>query len=928
MNATKGLVSLAVALAGVLSGFAEAVDISGKDPSDWPRSGDIAITSGTITVTDDEVDIVAGWDTVAMQPSATLQINNTSKPLVFKAKIGGNCWFRADDSCGLTLAGDNSGHWGNQRFKFVDSNIIVAHEYGLGKKDNLLPCEFTYTVGKSTGNLTFHDPAWDEPGFTGKKAFTNHCHIIFKLSGTAAYPDDGKFLAIGSSAADEYFVQDANLLFDYTAKQTSFRYNYEQISGQFGPSFQTTGYTFTRQSKDYAGELRFSGETKINGAYVENTTQFGNWVNYHRNTHFGHSGGTHIIYARDQGNDFLEADDVFDDFVAGCDPVGYQPIAMDQSVYKNSMNLQGHSVRFKNFQNYYSAVPTEKSSGYYYLTSAVPTTVTLYRATKTGEDTEKPTPTELRGAVSLVVDNGITNRISTRVSKTEGTLTVKSGSALVYQWNGGWAGSDVTVEAGATIDAQSAKSFATATAALVLEDGARFVMHAGIPVKFTSVTAGGTTLDVGDYTRARLRDEFGLGDAFVGDDDAVLFVADEIGEFKGWPDAPGATVDIPKNFTVTVAETDLENVAKAAKIRMDEGAKLVFSSLTGAVRLNANVLGYGTIRFVDCADVEIAGDNSGLSSSASVYIENSKVRVLKGSGLGSAWSGRATLAFGTDATRRVYFGAADTADTVTNLAPIRLDYVSTGTKCYLGEGVAGKKLVLAGDVKIAKVGTYVLQFFGEVEFLSDIDGLAWSSTRAIKFNGGIENNVGAHVTFGEGVDISVSGDTSANTYALYHNGASHPNGVNTPLFTYKCANRQERIGTLHFNVPDVEIASPNVFGTAETTECTLYYFGDVGLYLNTLRLSGNDASFASFASQYAAAHAPAAHYADVESPVPAYLVYAKAAEAAGIVRAYPNKPPFVLHVPFEGKDYWLNISRAPVASPVALAAGEGRLSGE
>ena len=60
---------------------------------------------------------------------------------------------------------------------------------------------------------------------------------------------------------------------------------------------------------------------------------------------------------------------------------------------------------------------------------------------------------------------------------------------------------------------------------------------------------------------------------------------------------------------------------------------------------------------------------------------------------------------------------------------------------------------------------------------------------------------------------------------------------------------------------------------------------------------------------------------------PAYLVYAKAAEAAGIVRAYPNKPPFVLHVPFEGKDYWLNISRAPVASPVALAAGEGRLLG-
>lgn len=759
MKATKCLVSLALALAGVSSGFSAAVDISGKDPSEWPTSGDIAITSGTITVTDDEVDIAAGWENVTISSSATLKINNTSKPLVFKAKINGNCWFRADDSCGLTLAGDNSGHWGNQNFKFVDSNVIVAHEYGLGKNDKNLRCEFTYTVGKTTGNLTFHNPAWDDPDFTGKKAFTNHCHILFRLSGTEAYPDDGKFLAIGSSAADEYFVQDGNFLFDYTAKQTSFRYNYEQISGQFGPSFQTTGYTFTRQSKDCAGELRFSGTTKINGAFVENTTQFGSWLNYHRNTHFGHSGGTHIIYARDQGNDFLESDNVFDDFVAGCDPIAYQPIAMDQSVYKNSMDLQGHSVRFKEFQNYYSAVPTATSSSHYYLTSSVPATVTLYRETKTGADTANPTPTELRGAVSLVIDNGVTNRLSTRLSKTTGTLTVKSGSALVYQWKGGWAGSAVTVEAGACLDALSERALSAGTAVLTVEAGGKLRLHAGSDAVFTAATVGGQRIYADDYTVASLKEAYPAAvDCVEGDDTAVVKVTGL--PWTGWPDVEGGFAEVPKNASVAITDDDVEKVAKLSEIWLCAGSTVTCSS-TAALAIRAKIAGSGTFRIVNAENVVILGDNSNLVAPGCFYIENSAVAVSNRFGLGSAQTGAATVNFGS-ISRKLVFGL-ENCRAFTNDVALVLGQVGSGAVGWIGSSATDEYLVQNADVTLTAFRDYVtrLTYGGNVEFAAG----TVSVSGALYLYG----DMFAHLTFGAGASF-VNTTSTPKTIAFYGAG--------------------------------------------------------------------------------------------------------------------------------------------------------------
>lgn len=708
MGTLKTLV-MSVACAAVAAGSIRGEDLVWTDwdgTGEMPTSGNVRLTwkSGGYDVvidTEEEMTAVEGWDNLMFKAdgSTYLTFANTTRPVTFRANVTGAAGagtLRADGSCGLVLAGDNSAR--KVAFSFKNSRVTVAHEYGLGGADSSA-VEVTYMSPSTTGGLWFH---WD-----GENTFVNHCAIICDSDIPAGSYKDGQ-MYFGSSAVDEYFVQDADLYMkipNAANKKIRFRNNFEQISGSFGIKEYSSNYFCT--AGDAGAVVRFSGTTRFTTVNPKNAAQKGSWyilpggrVNYY----FGSTGGFYCNQiAANNANIFCDIDDPFRPDVLHPDVIGVtylQPYA--NASPGNILNLNGHDATLPYINPNDAA--TESSTTYYCLTSAVPATLTLSAAEGQVTAGEKAGAFEVAGAASLVIDNHRSNIYACKVSRTTGSLTVNSGT-LTYKWNGGWDGGAVTI-AGGVVDAESVKSFAGGKAALTISSGS-LNLHSGAPVSFAAATINGTELDPGDYTVKSLREDYALGDFVTGDDTAILAVGSS-SEWTGWPSEPGATASVPKNTAVYIDDADVEKVGTVGKIILGVGSSVTCRN-TKPLAVSAPISGYGEFRIKDIsAGVTLSDDNSKLAAPGRFVIENSKVTVAHEFGLGSERTAAATIAYG--AAGVIAFTNPD-GPAFTNHVALVLSCNSGSPNQILGSESTDTYFVQANDLTVPKIDSYYKFYF-------------------------------------------------------------------------------------------------------------------------------------------------------------------------------------------------------------------------
>ena len=846
----------AVATAAV--GFAFASIVAGAatfdGTGDWPTGGDVELVA-TVQVDDTHVAAVAGWQTLTIASGCRLNFVNTGTAATLAATVSGAGKIGAVDSVGLTISGDNRNFAGG--CAFTNSAVTVANEYGLGGPSTAA-ADVYFT---KTGTLGALDFQW-----AGQTAFTNHCSLTFAC---AENYTGTKAMYLGSLSADTYFVQDADFTFataNAAKRYLKFRGNTEFISGKFRSTVTSVSLY---SSADPGATITFSGTAKIciggentNNSNVQDWFLLGQSAAYT----FGHTGGTHArAIALNVGAVVLAGDGLFTDYLATGEQYGcntWQSYTVNQSGYKNRFDLNGHDVVFHRFATANNTVK-DGTTNYHIITSSEPAAVSLVGDGNGVDNTNVAAP-EFQGKASLTVDNNITNRLATRVSSPDGTLSVKSG-VLVYQWNGGWDGTAVRIEGGAIV-ANSARAFSGGHSALTMTGG-KMVLSSAYPVMFSTATIGGNELEPDSYTLAALRDVHGLGEYFEGDDDAVFSVLGASGVWTGWPTTAGATAQVPQDATVFITDGDVANVAGLGKIMLGAGSTVVCSGLTQWLNISAAVSGYGTFRIVDSAGVTLLGDNSKLISPGHFDIANSYVAVSNRCGLGSTKTAAASVSFSTR-DRPLVFGLAD-GSVFTNNVGISVSQTSaSSTQIAFGTDSKDQWLVQNGDFTTSVNGNYSnrIMIRGSVEFAKSF--LAPNS-QSYCFNG----DSGGSIKFGR--NARISGKNNSLSFLAYLPDRRASEGYGTGRFVFACTN-QTGLTALGINIADLVFEADNVVGAPGETATILNYFNNAAsawYYMSVIDLNGHDQAFDRFASQTDRINKPgdAGKYAIVTSAVPATL---------------------------------------------------------
>ena len=625
---------------------------------EWPTSGDIMIPANvTITVDDEHVDAVAGWNNVYLSNTKSMLVfANATKPATYNAAdTCANGVLRAENSCGLRITSTNPGQkFKNGHYEFYNSRVTVVHENGLcpGSSARL----YFLASAENNGNLSFHDAKWDEPGFTGVKAITNHCQILIDQ-----VAESGKVRAyVGSDAMDEYFVQDAGL---YIVPNTSNKYlglrnNYEQISGEFGTCNESWSVNvYTGQSPWYSttlgAQIRFSGTTAItqNGPNaVLSMLCLGSSSDWY----FGMSSGYHATsFSQNIGVCHILADNVFHDTDASTIPtppdklVVLTPYIHDQTTVAdtNAWNLHGHTFTIASIGNANNGV-TATSTGFDVFESAEPATLVLaegwykyYGGATTKCTTRGATSTcaaLFTGAVSVEIANAATNVFATKVSTSTGTMTVRNDSTAEFKWKGGW-GSRLVVEESGQVILDESNTALSAWPELEIAAGGKLVLAAGVTaVKFASFKCGETDIPEGDYTIGSLKAKYGIGD-FVDAADAVTVEVGFWQEFDGtgeWPTT--GKIEIPKSKCVAVDDAHVDAVAGWTGLRFaGTASRLSFVNTSVPAVLNAaEIIGSGAIEAMDSCKLTINAANETGKFHGICRFTNSNVVVTHDFGLG------------------------------------------------------------------------------------------------------------------------------------------------------------------------------------------------------------------------------------------------------------------------------------------------------
>ena len=799
-----------MAFALVLSAGAVTFDGTG----DWPTGGDVELTA-TVQVDDSHVADVVGWQTLSIASGCRLNFVNTGTAATLAATVSGAGKVGAVDSVGLAISGDNRNFTGG--FVFTNSAVTVANEYGLGGPSTAA-ADVSFTASGTLGALDFQGG--------GQTAFTNHCPLKFacdrKYTGAKA-------MYLGSLAADEYFVQDADFTvsvpYHEAASGLHFRNNCEFVSGTFRSDKARSLFV----SADDGANIVFSGTTRIwLGA---NATTFQIWyaVGKAGTYRFSHSGGTRIsAFCLNIGSVVLGGDELFlNGESSGLQT--WQPYMQTQTTYANRLDLNGHDAKFHLLKAANDSVKSSDNTSYSIVTSDVAAAVCLVGDGK-GVDNTVVSALEFQGKASLMVDNNATNRLATRVSSPDGTLRVKSG-ALVYQWNGGWDGTAVVVEGGAIV-ANSARAFSGGHSALTMTGG-KLVLSSDYPVSFATATVGGVELDPNAYTVAELRDDYDLGAYFEGDDDAELRVVGTSGTWTGWPTEPGATAQVPVDATVYIHAADAANVSQLGKIVLGLGSTVICDT---ALSLNCPITGYGAFRIVDSTGVTILGDNSRLVSPGSFYIENSTVAVSNRFGLGGAKTGAATVKF-SSLDNHLLFGLADCRN-FTNDVALVIDQTGSSNVAVIGSQSPDETFVQNADITFKTGTTYAKR----VTYTNNVEIL--SGTVAASGNLYLYGHLYSTLKVGPGCSMTQSGGASSATLAFYGAGYNVSQDA-VPVVTL-APESFTGFATVMREITHLRLDAPNVFDEASGLKINygLARAGQLGKGI--IDLCGHDQSIGGF----------------------------------------------------------------------------------
>lgn len=232
-----------------------------------------------------------------------------------------------------------------------------------------------------------------------------------------------------------------------------------------------------------------SGDTYMRIGEISGNLRTDGFLYSGSDLYLGHTGGTRMTtFSLSTGNVFVDSDGLFMDPEVFGNSIVLSMYAQNQTSYENCFNLQGHDVNLAHLHNG-NVAPTESSANYAYITSTLPATVTL-SVDLQGADIPQPAAIEMVDNVSLTVENNATNRISTRVSNTKGTLTVGRGT-LEFKWNGGWAGTNVVIgtEGRLVLDASSRGLTSKATV-LSVANGGKLSIESGTTTVHNAYYAG------------------------------------------------------------------------------------------------------------------------------------------------------------------------------------------------------------------------------------------------------------------------------------------------------------------------------------------------------------------------------------------------------------------------------------------------------
>lgn len=765
------MAAVAVFSAVGLSARGEAVVFDGTGA--WPTGGDVEIPANTSIVVDDaHVAAVAGWETLKVNTGSRLTFANASSEATLNANCSGGGTIAALDSCKLVIAGDNRNFsvWNTSQMQFTNSNVLVTHEYGLCCGKGSTYATFYFTKTGTLGALNFDN---------GEVAFTNHCPIYFVCDN--AYTAGGDKMTIGSIAPEKYFVQDADFRSQPGGanRYLRFKNNYRQISGYFGNTYAGSMLAIVSASTPSLG-VYLDGTTKLNRGQESGSFLMESLAVYGLQLHFANTGGfTGNIIDQDTGTLYFDNSEALADPAEGkrtnVRDITLAVNAQLQTTYKSRVELNADTTihRLSNF-NYSNP---ESGTRYWPLNADAPATLTL-GGNGAGAN-YAPVPVQLTGQASLFVNNNATNAICTKVSAPDGTLTIENAALRLVAGTGsgtdaGWDGTGTVIRNGGVLICESPVSLIGGRSALEIEEGGKLVFADSCTgAVFSRVTIGGTDLDIGSYTFAELRDEYGLGDYVEGAESSVITVDIPEGEWTGWPDEEDGVATVPKNAQVTISDDDVTKVAKLAAIRMGSGATVTCSP-TVALAIKARISGTGAFRIVDAANVVILGDNSKLASPGSFYIENSAVAVSNRFGLGSARTGAANVKF-VSADRKLVFGLADSKH-FTNEVALVYDQTVAVPVASIGSASGDEYFVQAADFTCASFAQYEkrLVFRGNTEF----------SAGTFSVSGGLYayGDLHAKVKFGAGCSVVNSAKTMA-TIAFY--GAGYNVGMDAiPVFDF------------------------------------------------------------------------------------------------------------------------------------------------
>ena len=610
----------------------------------WPDSGVACLPVGTVAMiaTEEDVTKVAGLDGIVFlddgtdAAQATAITNSASAAWTLSARLQGQGKFNSANAGALTLAGDNSLLTSPGRFRFDNTEAVIAHERGLGAGATAT------AVFKATSNtkakMTFN------AGVSG--VVTNEAAVSVQSTPyvVAVSPNTARLVQHGNFAHPvSGTVKVGGTLEFYGCKVSSSNYLYfdAAVSGQpshvwFGPEC-TYGLSYAFFCNGES-KIHFSGTSKFNAAPAVN-------------------------------NAFCEGVDVLKDTTI----MPWQKFMV--------LDLQGYDQHLIGFVNDYVGAGNDFTR---VIKSATPATLTV---TGGGDITHWP---KFEGEAGYCHASTKKETIKKYVSSSTNLLDVAKGTVVLAD-EAGWSG-DVTVRTGAVLELSSAKAIQGGNRRLTVEAGGSLVLKAGSQCYVASANIAGTELESGTiYTVAMLRDTMGL--PVSGDDLAALTVKDT-GVWKGWPSS--GTAKVPTDTTVYIGDEDVANVNALDDIVLMPGSSVICTNVENGLTLQAKISGSGSFVAANAAPIVLLGDNSGLQAPGTFSFTNTYVVVSNRYGLGSVGTAIVKFNAGTKKATGLRFGG----EGLVCDAPIDFATAESGNKGTIGPDLPGETLIFSNSFRI------------------------------------------------------------------------------------------------------------------------------------------------------------------------------------------------------------------------------------